>query len=647
MAQDVAAGPFRIVRSFPVSEATWAAKVGDLYLVAAERSVLVYRKTGPEPSDYTEVNRIFPGSDGRIENCAIAGDLLYIPATAQGLLAYRLADLATPGVQPAARAAAPRRFGMVSAAGGRVYATYADGGLGVFDGASLELLGEGLPDVRLFGLTATESGVVYTSAVSDYAELLALDAREPAKLSIASRVRNPGYATLIRFPAAVAGDTLYLAESNGGVGVYDITEPLAPVLRYRHAATGAAQRGSRGGAGQVRAVAVAGDIAFTASDLVVKAWRIADTGWQDLGVVSRSEPSGNGLLAPQGVFVREGVAAVLTTMEGVRFIGVDAPAQPHPLLTIDLPSRMEGLAKVGRMVYVTADVDGLWQLDWEAERGPCAKRRVPLKGLSEDLALRGELLYVANGTGLAVVDVSDETNPREVHYWDFPYTAGPNIQEGWVEGVEVSGATLFAAVGPAGLATFDLSEPARPQLLSIVKAGSSPWGHDISVSPSGRVLAFSGASRIVLLDVSDPAQPSLLADMPTPGGKGTQGSAFSPDGRYLVVCEAGTFSLFDVSDPRAPTLARSYEGCGSEGALFFGDYLLVSGRGAGVGVWRWRGDPLTLEKVQTLPCFFYNSKFWVEGDRIFTNSEGVDEVVLLTTTASTSVRPEARAPAEQ
>ena len=32
---------FQITRSFPVSEATWAEKVGDLYLVAAQRSVLV------------------------------------------------------------------------------------------------------------------------------------------------------------------------------------------------------------------------------------------------------------------------------------------------------------------------------------------------------------------------------------------------------------------------------------------------------------------------------------------------------------------------------------------------------------------------------------------------------------------------------
>ncbi|MFC1736441.1 hypothetical protein ACFL1X_09995, partial [Candidatus Hydrogenedentota bacterium] len=40
-------GPFEIVKSFPVSEPTWGAKWNDLYIVAAQRSMLVFRKTGP------------------------------------------------------------------------------------------------------------------------------------------------------------------------------------------------------------------------------------------------------------------------------------------------------------------------------------------------------------------------------------------------------------------------------------------------------------------------------------------------------------------------------------------------------------------------------------------------------------------------
>jgi len=624
-----AGGPFRIVRSFPVSEAAWAMKVGDLYLVAAERSVLVYRKTGPGVADYAEVNRILPGLDGRIENCAVVGDFLYVPATAQGLLAYRLAELGRSGVESATRRTVARRIGSISVVAGRAYAAYRDGGLGVFDAASLTLLGEGLLDTKLFGLSAAEHGVVYTSAITSYGELLVVDARDPSALKIAGRVTNPDYPTMLRYPAPVVGDTLYFPEGNGGVGVYDITNPLAPALRFRYGAVGASPaRGPRARPGQVRAFAVGGETGYPVSDRAVKAVRIRADSMEEIGSISTCDLSGGGLLDPQGVFVRAGVAAIPTTMGGVRFIDVADPSSPAPLLTVDLPSRIEGLAKVQRMVYATSDLDGIWQIDWEAAGGPHAARRIPLKGLSEDLVHHGRYLYVANGVGLAVIDVSDEADPHEVSYWDFPYTAAPDVKEGWVEGVELAGDALYAAVGPAGLATFDLTAPARPRQLTVCRTGTSPWGHDISVDPARHLLAFSGAGRVVLMDVEDPANPRLLADIDAPQGKVTQGSTFSPDGAHLVVCQAGVFSVFDVVDSRSPKLLKTSEGCGSEGALFYQGYLLVSGRGAGVSVWRIGKTPADLTRVQTLPRFPYNSKFFVEGDRVFTNSEGIDELLL-------------------
>ncbi|MBM4091758.1 MAG: hypothetical protein FJ276_20375, partial [Planctomycetes bacterium] len=460
-------GPFQIVRSFPVSEATWAAKVGELYLVAAQRSVLVYRKTGPAATDYREVNRIFPGVDGRIENCEIAGQWLYVPASGQGLLAYRLEDLEKPDVQPIARYAGPRRIGAISVAGGRVYAAYREGGLGVFDARTLELLGEGLLETGIgrAGLTAVPGGVVYTTRVPEYGELLVVDARNPDRLSAAGRVRNAAYATHYRFPGPVAGDRMYMPEGNGGVGVYDITDPLQPLLQRRHAAVGdSPPRGARALPGQVRAFAVQDGIGYLVRDREVVAVRLDADGFEELGAVSQSKLSGAGLLDPQAVSVREGVAAIPTTMEGVRFIDGANVGQPEPLLTIDLPSRFEGLAKVGRMVYATADIDGVWQIDWEAADGPRLSRRIetrpkalPGESLAEDLTLHRNHLYVADGLGLAVMDVSDEDDPRQVFYWDYPYPGGvPDISAGWVEGVGVGGDTLYATLGPAGLATFDV-----------------------------------------------------------------------------------------------------------------------------------------------------------------------------------------------
>jgi hypothetical protein len=121
----------------------------------------------------------------------------------------------------------------------------------------------------------------------------------------------------------------------------------------------------------------------------------------------------------------------------------------------------------------------------------------------------------------------------------------------------------------------------------------------------------------------------LVADVATPDGKVTQGNVFSPDGSHLVVCQAGIFSVYNISNAASPQLIGTFTGSGSEGAMFYRDYLLMSGRGAGTTIWKVGRTPAELTKIQTLPCYFYNSKYFVEGDRIFTNAEGVDEFRLV------------------
>jgi hypothetical protein len=160
-------------------------------------------------------------------------------------------------------------------------------------------------------------------------------------------------------------------------------------------------------------------------------------------------------------------------------------------------------------------------------------------------------------------------------------------------------------------------------------AGTSPWGHDISVHPGRNLLAFSGKARIVLMNVTDPANPTLVSDVAVPNGKSTMGNAFSPDGNHLVVVAGGQFSVYSISNATSPQLLQTFTGYGSEGALFYKNYLMVSGYGSGTAVYRIGTSPADLTFIQTLPTYFYNSKYWVEGDCLFTNSEGVDEFRLV------------------
>jgi len=545
-------GPFRLVRSYPVSEATWAGTAGDLYLVAAQRALLVYRKTGTAPASMREVNRIVVGPEGRLANCQVEGGILYASAGAKGVLAYRIADLARAGAKPIWRSGPGLAAGPISASGGRIYAALEPGGLAVFDGATGKALGTGLREERLFGLNAGPSGVVYANTTTNYQEMAVIDARDPGALRVAARIRNDEYPTSYRFPGSIVGGLLLVAEMNGGVGVYDLSDPLKPRLASRFLATGADPVG-RGGrpAGKdpiPRSVACEGTtVVIAAGTRIVRATLDGDRVVRGRALFE-AQLEGGGLLNPQAVFLRDGVVAAPTAVDGVRFFDT----QGARVAEIDLPSRIEGLAKVGRMVYATSDADGVWQFDWTARGGPKAVRRIEQKELSEDLLLHRDHLFVADGIGLGVIDVRDERNPHRVAYWDFPYKAQPDINEGWVEGVDRLGDTLFVACGPGGMAVFDVSAPATPRLLARVNPGT--WGNDIAVEPRRKLAVYTGMDRFTLLDVSQPASPRILSSTPANRGRPTQGAAFSPDGTHLVVVAGGLFSVYDIRDPAAPKL---------------------------------------------------------------------------------------------
>jgi hypothetical protein len=86
-------------------------------------------------------------------------------------------------------------------------------------------------------------------------------------------------------------------------------------------------------------------------------------------------------------------------------------------------------------------------------------------------------------------------------------------------------------------------------------------------------------------------------------------------------------AIFDTRDLISPELLFSTrEGGGSECSLFFRNYLLTSGRGRGVTVFRIGKNPADLTLVQKIPSYFFNSKFLVDGDRIFINGQGVHEL---------------------
>jgi hypothetical protein len=127
-------------------------------------------------------------------------------------------------------------------------------------------------------------------------------------------------------------------------------------------------------------------------------------------------------------------------------------------------------------------------------------------GSAEDVALVGDLAYVADGSsGLRVIDISNPALPVEIGALDTP---------GQAIDVEVVGDLAYLADGDSGLRVMDVSNPALPVELGALDTPG--YAYDVEVVGD---LAYVANRRFELrvIDVSNPALPVEIGNFDTPG----------------------------------------------------------------------------------------------------------------------------------
>jgi hypothetical protein len=196
--------------------------------------------------------------------------------------------------------------------------------------------------------------------------------------------------------------------------------------------------------------------------------------------------------------------------------------------------------------------------------------------------------------GVRVIDIRDPANASLLSVAaSYPRTTAEHLAVVRMATESFAGNVLFAGIqrcsasngAPAGLAIWDVTDPANPQELGFASVGRSGRGvHEFTVRqrnnrwyaylavPNSEINGGPGDLRII--DVTDPRNPVELADwgarrdagVPvgissdcSPACRGTVPQAFlhsvalSPDGRtaYLSYWDQGVIVL-DVSDPASP-----------------------------------------------------------------------------------------------
>lgn len=114
----------------------------------------------------------------------------------------------------------------------------------------------------------------------------------------------------------------------------------------------------------------------------------------------------------EGIAVQDGFA-YLATSTGLRVANIADPQHPTLITFSGIPRPVEGVAVVGRYLYLSIMPGALLIADASNPAVPVLVGGVNLPTYTKNLQVVGDNVYVANGTsGVAVVDASDRRHPR-------------------------------------------------------------------------------------------------------------------------------------------------------------------------------------------------------------------------------------------
>ncbi len=331
------------------------------------------------------------------------------------------------------------------------------------------------------GITVSGNTVVITGHPFSDEDVQVIDISDPAKPELSGRI------SLIASSSSLVGNHLLLSGFWGqsGLNVVELSQQVNP----RHIAQVTAK-------GIAAGVAVSGNYAYVAN---------GDAG---LAVIDASSPlelrraggcSVNGYAArvvldgQKAFVVKQGFNTRYDMISGtVVAVDISNPEDPVVIGEYTAAEYAYDLAISGNILLLAAG-QSVHLIDIS---DPKKMRQTATLPMNEAISVEisGNHAYFATGnTGLIVVDISDPANPRKVGRYDTPSLAYD---------VRIAGNYAYLANYEAGFYVFDISEPANPRV-----AGRLPSVHATSLTISGTQAFVPLGSSIVVIDLTDPTSP--------------------------------------------------------------------------------------------------------------------------------------------
>ena len=273
---------------------------------------------------------------------------------------------------------------------------------------------------------------------------------KPARIGLYSPM---GYADSV----AVSGSYAYVAAGPYGLRVIDISDPSYP-----------REVGACDTEGYAVGVVAAGNYAFVIS-------HGTDKKKQGLHVVDVSDPYHPTKTAycespgtPQDIVLNSNIIYIANEWGMISF-DVSNPVSPVQLSFMNFAqgdgnkewdAATWGVAVLNNTAYVTHCTLGLEILDVSKPNAPALIRNFSSFnkkfGKLGAVTVKDNFAYISDGTSIRILDISDPKNPEEAD----SYNLSTDIQQ-----LCISGNTLYATDGAAGLLAVDITDPKKTELI--------------------------------------------------------------------------------------------------------------------------------------------------------------------------------------
>ncbi|NOZ12466.1 MAG: hypothetical protein GXO69_02315 [Acidobacteria bacterium] len=435
----------------------------------------------------------------------ISGNNLFVADGYNGLQVYDVSD-----------PTAPVKIGGYSS-GSFAYAVAINGSKAVLGDSSpgLTLLDISTPSAPVNLSFVSLAGVPYRVDLDDSRAFAAegshgieaIDVSTPAAISKISVIQPEDFTRGV----AIAGDTLFFADRDAGMGVEDVTDisSMSELGRY----DGIVPRKIFTGGDNMLITSLRDNearFAVAEKDGVIRT----------CGALYLSHPVAFAALNKNGLAVL--VAGERDTVFAVDVTDIDKPVKKGELVFNG--KHIRGVVLDGSRAYISVEEDGVYTLDFSDPTHPTAVKSFEMAGAAA-------LLLTDNF--LAVADSVDNTVRLLSIVAPENLTQMSSIPMGTVAGLSIDSGYLFAACSDNGLTAADVSDPVHPG--SVIDVSS--LSVDMMVVRDNVAYILNGP-RIVELNVEKPASPVEIGVH-----NFTDVSFLAATSSFIALSDAGTSML--------------------------------------------------------------------------------------------------------